>query len=49
MCWIEDKNKAIDNEKEESKYIAPRPYMAPIPFPQQLAKAKLDRSFGKFL
>lgn len=32
-----------------SKYVPPKPYQPPVPFPQRLAKAKLDKQFGKFL
>ncbi|XP_039118394.1 uncharacterized protein LOC120254339 [Dioscorea cayenensis subsp. rotundata] len=38
-----------DKEKEEYKYIASKPYMPPISFPQRLAKAKMDKQFGRFL
>ena len=27
----------------------PSPYVPPVPYPQRLAKAKLDKQFGKFL
>ena len=31
------------NEKQkESMTLTPKPYMAPLPFPQRFAKAKLD-------
>ncbi|XP_020258775.1 uncharacterized protein LOC109835201 [Asparagus officinalis] len=54
----EEKNKNVidvDNEtqtQEEEKvekYVAPAPYKPPLPFPQRLAKAKLEKQFGKFL
>ncbi|XP_020272432.1 uncharacterized protein LOC109847612 [Asparagus officinalis] len=31
------------------KYVAPAPYKPPLPFPQRLAKVKLEKQFGKFL
>ena len=34
---------------KESKTLPPKPYMAPLLFPQRFAKAKLDSQFGKFL
>ena len=46
---VDNKGEVEDNGKEEPKYIPRKPYMPPIPFPQRLAKAKLDKRFGKFL
>ena len=46
---IEDQNNVKDKNEEEPKYTPPKAYMPPIPFPQLLAKAKLDRWFRKFL
>jgi len=35
--------KKRENEKQkESQTLPPKPYMAPLPFPQRFAKAKLD-------
>ena len=45
---IDDKDKVKNKEKEEPKYIAPKPYIPPIPFPHRLAKANLDRRCRKF-
>ncbi|XP_074301129.1 uncharacterized protein LOC141632482 [Silene latifolia] len=36
------------NEKEAS-LTPPRVYVPPVPFPQRLAKAKLEQKYGKFL
>ena len=33
----------------DSKYTFQKPYTPPLPFPQRMAKAKLDLQFGKFL
>ncbi|XP_039134169.1 uncharacterized protein LOC120271547 [Dioscorea cayenensis subsp. rotundata] len=40
-----------DAEKVDDapRYTPPKPYIPPVPFPQRLAKAKLDKQFGKFL
>jgi len=31
------------------KITSPKPYIPPLPFPQRMAKAKLDLQFGNFL
>ena len=42
--------KETSEEKNEGyPYIPPPAYKPPIPFPQRLAKAKLDKQFSKFL
>ena len=42
--------KKRENEKQtESKALPPELYMAPLPFLQRFAKAKLDSQFGKLL
>jgi len=38
-------NKILDDPKK----ISLKPYVLPLPFPQRIAKAKLDQQFGKFL
>ena len=38
-----------ETNEQVSKYVPPKPYQPPVPFPQRLAKAKLDKQFGKFL
>lgn len=35
--------KAKDKGEDKPKYTPPKPYKPPIPFPQRLTKAKLDR------
>ncbi|XP_020256161.1 uncharacterized protein LOC109833032 [Asparagus officinalis] len=54
----EEKNKNVidvnnetqmQEEEKVEKYVAPAPYKPPLPFPQMLAKAKLEKQFGKFL
>ncbi|XP_020259787.1 uncharacterized protein LOC109836335 [Asparagus officinalis] len=48
-------NDGVDDhheEKEEEKvkkYVSPAPYKPPLPFPQRLANAKLEKRFGNFL
>lgn len=36
-------------EKEEPTVIPIKPYKPPVPFPQRLAQAKLEKKYGKFL
>jgi len=38
-----------DEVPKDPKTISPHPYTPPLPFPQRMAKAKLDLQFGKFL
>jgi len=38
-----------DEVPKDPKTISPKPYTPPLPFPQRMAKAKLDSQFGKFL
>ena len=38
-----------DKVLKDPKTISPKPYTSPLPFPQRMAKAKLDMQFGKFL
>ncbi|XP_020262292.1 uncharacterized protein LOC109838247 [Asparagus officinalis] len=44
-----DNKTQIQEEEKVKKYVAPAPYKPPLPFPQRLAKAKLEKQFGKFL
>ncbi|XP_074277872.1 uncharacterized protein LOC141601482 [Silene latifolia] len=54
---IEDEGKAMEEivvEKKqayekEASLTPPRVYVPPVPFPQRLAKAKLEQKYGKFL
>ncbi|XP_020272502.1 uncharacterized protein LOC109847682 [Asparagus officinalis] len=39
----------MQEEEKVKKYVAPDPYKPPLPFPQRLAKAKLEKQFGNFL
>jgi len=43
-----EKKRENANE-QESKTLPPKPYMPPLPFPQRLARAKIESQFGKFL
>ncbi|XP_020250927.1 uncharacterized protein LOC109828314 [Asparagus officinalis] len=45
---VDNETQTQEEEKVE-KYVAPAPYKPPLPFPQRLAKAKLEKQFGKFL
>jgi len=42
---IEDANKVF----KEPKQTSPKTYTPPLPFPQRMAKVKLDLQFGMFL
>ncbi|XP_020262743.1 uncharacterized protein LOC109838731 [Asparagus officinalis] len=47
---VDDDNETQMQEEEKvEKYISPTPYKPHLPFPQRLAKAKLEKQFGKFL
>ncbi|KAJ9159740.1 hypothetical protein P3X46_025219 [Hevea brasiliensis] len=47
---VEEKgSKERESKEEEPKYVTPKAYMPPLPFPQRFQKAKLDKQFGKFL
>ena len=39
----------FDEVPEDPTIISPKPYTPPLPFPQRMAKAKLNLQFGKFL
>jgi hypothetical protein len=39
----------VEEEKKESETVPPKPYVPPVPFPQRLAQAKLEKKYGKFL
>ncbi|XP_021748969.1 uncharacterized protein LOC110714735 [Chenopodium quinoa] len=48
VCSVESiKGEKCENEKS-SKYVAPLAYEEPMPFPQRLSKAVLDKHFGKY-
>jgi len=34
---------------KDPKITFPKPYIPPLPFPQRMAKVKLNMQFGKFL
>ena len=45
-------DKAMSNSHEvlkDPKYKSPKPYTLPLPFPQRMAKAKVDLEFEKVL
>ncbi|XP_048491283.1 uncharacterized protein LOC125492650 [Beta vulgaris subsp. vulgaris] len=42
-------NEIIEEEKKEPTPTPIRPYTPPVPFPQRLAHAKLEKKYGKFL
>jgi len=46
---INDVTYKPDEVPKDPKNISPKPYIPPLPFPQRMAKAKLDMQFGKFL
>ena len=35
--------------KEEERYVSPPAYQPPLPFPQRIQKAKLEKQYGRFL
>ncbi|KAG8637949.1 hypothetical protein MANES_15G176096v8, partial [Manihot esculenta] len=43
------KRKQEVEKEEEERYIPPKPYKSPLPFPQRFQKAKLDKQFDKCL
>ncbi|XP_020262800.1 uncharacterized protein LOC109838781 [Asparagus officinalis] len=45
---VDNETQTQEEEKVE-KYVSPAPYKPPLPFPQRLANAKLEKQFGKFL
>ena len=46
---IDDVVHKADEVPKDRKIISPKPYTAPLPFPQRMAKTKLDSQFGQFL
>ncbi|XP_048491553.1 uncharacterized protein LOC125492860 [Beta vulgaris subsp. vulgaris] len=42
-------NEIVEEEKKEPTPTPIRPYTPPVPFPQRLACAKLEKKYGKFL
>ncbi|XP_057247482.1 uncharacterized protein LOC130589875 [Beta vulgaris subsp. vulgaris] len=42
-------NEIVEEEKKEPTPTPIRPYTPPVPFPQRLARAKLEKKYGKFL
>jgi len=45
---IPQKKREVE-EPKESISLSFKPYMPPLPFPQQFAEAKLDSQFDKFI
>ena len=41
--------KDINKDPKNPKHTSPIPYTPPLPFPQRVAKVKLDSQFQKFL
>ncbi|XP_074318273.1 uncharacterized protein LOC141655073 [Silene latifolia] len=49
---VDESTKVVDEPTkvvEEPKQQVVRPYVPPIPFPQRLARAKLEQKYGKFM
>ncbi|XP_048491613.2 uncharacterized protein LOC104883015 [Beta vulgaris subsp. vulgaris] len=42
-------NEIVEEEKKAPTPTPIRPYTPPVPFPQRLARAKLEKKYGKFL
>ncbi|XP_021754482.1 uncharacterized protein LOC110719779 [Chenopodium quinoa] len=48
VCSEESRKDKKGKDVQSSKYVAPLAYEEPMPFPQRLSKAVLDRHFGKY-
>ncbi|XP_021731240.1 uncharacterized protein LOC110698138 [Chenopodium quinoa] len=48
MCSVESRKDERGKDVQGPKYVAPPAYEEPMPFPQRLSKAVLDRHFGKY-
>ncbi|XP_021764237.1 uncharacterized protein LOC110728875 [Chenopodium quinoa] len=48
VCSEESRKDKKGKDIQSSKYVAPPAYEEPMPFPQRLSKAVLDRHFGKY-
>ncbi|XP_021741900.1 uncharacterized protein LOC110708099 [Chenopodium quinoa] len=48
VCSEESRKDEKGKDVQSSKYVAPPAYEEPMPFPQRLSKAVLDRHFGKY-
>ncbi|XP_021731348.1 uncharacterized protein LOC110698258 [Chenopodium quinoa] len=46
VCNVESRTEK--HEREGPKYVAPQAYEEPMPFPQRLSKAVLDKHFGMY-
>ena len=46
---IDDVHNKSKEPLKDSNVASPKPYNPPLPFPQRMAKAKLDLQFGKYL
>jgi len=45
----DDNTKDTNKDPKDPKHTSPIPYTPPLPFPQRVAKVKLDSQFQKFL
>ncbi|XP_021751228.1 uncharacterized protein LOC110716885 [Chenopodium quinoa] len=48
LCSVELKKDEKCEDVKSPKYVAPPAYEEPMPFPQRLSKAVLDKHFGKY-
>ncbi|XP_021769722.1 uncharacterized protein LOC110733963 [Chenopodium quinoa] len=48
VCSVESRENKRGKDVQGPKYVAPPAYEEPMPFPQRLSKAVLDRHFGKY-
>ncbi|XP_021715160.1 uncharacterized protein LOC110683117 [Chenopodium quinoa] len=48
VCSVESRKDERGKDVQGPKYVAPPAYEEPLPFPQRLSKAVLDRHFGKY-
>ncbi|XP_021775703.1 uncharacterized protein LOC110739552 [Chenopodium quinoa] len=48
VCSVESRKDERGKDVQGPKYVAPPAYEEPMPFPQRLSKAVLDRHFGKY-
>ncbi|XP_021722596.1 uncharacterized protein LOC110690078 [Chenopodium quinoa] len=48
VCSVESRKDKKVEDVQGAKYVAPPAYEEPMPFPQRLSKAVLDRHFGKY-
>ncbi|XP_021722479.1 uncharacterized protein LOC110689972 [Chenopodium quinoa] len=48
VCSVESRKDEKGKDVQGPRYVAPPAYEEPMPFPQRLSKAVLDRHFGKY-